>query len=87
MIGPGASVQAMIELTAGCFYPITVEVQHLDRVGGRLRLEWTTPYGVRFAIPQALLFMPTEHRAEARECETLTPEMPSPPSIQKALSN
>ncbi|MBD9391163.1 PA14 domain-containing protein [Acidovorax sp. ACV01] len=60
LAGPSASADATIELTAGRFYPITLEVQHLDHINGRLRLEWTTPYGARFVVPQALLFMPTE---------------------------
>lgn len=60
MAGTDASSGVTIELTAGRFYPITLEVQRLASINGRLRLEWTTPYGARFVVPQALLFMPTE---------------------------
>lgn len=60
LAGAGASPGATIELAAGRFYPIALEVKRLDRVNGRLRLEWTTPYGSRFVVPQALLFMPSE---------------------------
>lgn len=63
MAGTHASPGATIELTAGRFYPITLEVQRLASINGRLRLEWTTPYGARFVVPQALLFMPTESLA------------------------
>ena len=60
MTGPRAQANASIELVAGRFYPITMEVRRLDRINGRLRLEWTTPYGARFVIPRALLFMPMD---------------------------
>ncbi|MES2944886.1 MAG: PA14 domain-containing protein [Pseudomonadota bacterium] len=60
MTGPRAQANASIELVAGRFYPITMEVRHLDRINGRLSLEWTTPYGARFVIPGALLFMPMD---------------------------
>jgi hypothetical protein len=58
MSGPGAETDAMIELVAGRFYPITLEVKNINRIVGRLRLEWTTPYGARFVIPGVSLFMP-----------------------------
>jgi hypothetical protein len=59
LAGAGVEPQAEIELAAGRFYPITVE---LDRIAaaGRIKLEWTAPHGARFAVPRALLYLPSE---------------------------
>ncbi len=50
---------AALEMTAGRFYPIRVE---LDRLGGpgdaAATLEWTPPHGQRFVVSRAMLFLP-----------------------------
>ncbi len=48
-----------IELSAGNYYPLTVEIPSL-KSRSAIRLEWTTPYGVRYPIPKALLFPPSD---------------------------
>jgi hypothetical protein len=58
----GADAQPDIELAAGRFYPITVEVSRITpgKEAARVRLDWTPPHGVRFAVPRALLYAPAE---------------------------
>jgi PA14 domain len=60
LVGEGAPDGASIEMSAGRFYPITLEVQHLATMTKRLRLEWTAPHGARFLVPRALLFIPND---------------------------
>ena len=60
LAGAGAGAQAQIELAAGRYYPITIELDHVDAAAGRIRLEWTAPHGARFAVPRALLYLPSE---------------------------
>ena len=59
LAGRDASAQADIELAAGRFYPIGIEIARLSTDTGRIRLEWTAPHGGRFAVPRALLYEPT----------------------------
>lgn len=66
LAGEGAAADAAIELAAGRFYPITVEVPQLDAISGRLALEWTAPYGARYVVPRALLFVPSETASTSR---------------------
>lgn len=49
-----------VEMVAGRFYPITVEIDGLDATALPVRLEWTAPHGARYVIPRALLNLPTE---------------------------
>ena len=50
-----------VELNAGRYAPVRIEIRAVPTDGAeRIRLEWTTPYGARFVIPQALLFLPSE---------------------------
>ncbi len=60
MLGEGAAAGTSIELAAGRYYPITLQLDQLASMKGRLRLEWTAPHGARYLIPRALLFLPTE---------------------------
>ncbi|WP_280152731.1 PA14 domain-containing protein [Piscinibacter sp. XHJ-5] len=60
MAGAGADAQAQIELAAGRYYPITVELDRIAGANNRIRLEWTAPHGARFAVPRALLYLPTD---------------------------
>lgn len=53
-IGPG------IDLAAGRYYPIAIDVAALPAPGGYLRLEWTAPHGARYIVPRALLHLPTD---------------------------
>ncbi|HEU4459264.1 MAG TPA: PA14 domain-containing protein [Methylibium sp.] len=55
-----------LEMVAGRFYPITVEVDGLDAARLPVRLEWTAPHGARYVIPRALLNLPTETVAPPR---------------------
>lgn len=49
-----------VDMAAGRFYPITVEVDGIDAAHLPVRLEWTAPHGARYVIPRALLNLPTE---------------------------
>ncbi len=52
---------ADVELAAGRYAPIVIEVPALPRhAAAGLRLEWTVPHGARFVVPRALLFPPSE---------------------------
>lgn len=57
MAGPAAAAEASIQMEAGRFYPIVIDVDFTGRAG--LRLEWTPPHGMRYLVPQAALFLPT----------------------------
>lgn len=54
--------EAGVELAAGRYAPIEIEMQSAmpAEPAARLRLEWTVPYGARFVIPRASLFLPSE---------------------------
>ena len=60
MLGPQGEDGDAIELTAGRFYPVTLKVEGLDRLQGRLALGWTSPFGARYVVPRPLLYLPTE---------------------------
>lgn len=63
LLGEEASATASIELNAGRYYPITLQINHIAAMKGRLRLEWTAPHGARYLIPRALMFLPSERVA------------------------
>jgi hypothetical protein len=58
----GAGAQRDIEMAAGRFYPITMEMSLNANSSNtqRIQLEWTAPHGARFLVPRALLYLPTE---------------------------
>jgi hypothetical protein len=61
MLSADRGTPAPIELQAGRYYPITIEIALLDpHRQAPLRLEWTAPHGARYVVPRSLLFMPTE---------------------------
>jgi hypothetical protein len=60
LTGAAADGPPTIELAAGRFYPVTIELDRPLRRGEVVRLEWTAPHGARFVIPRQSLFMPTE---------------------------
>ncbi len=60
LAGAGAAPEARLEMAAGRFYPVVVEVSRLVDSNARLRLEWTAPHGARFVVPRALLYLPSE---------------------------
>lgn len=66
MVGADAATNVSVELGAGRFYPIELEVDGLREMKGRLRLEWTAPHGARFLVPRALLFVPNENALATR---------------------
>lgn len=56
-----ASTGSGLEMVAGRYYPITVEIDNLKpAVDEPVRLEWTAPHGARYVIPRAVLNLPTE---------------------------
>ncbi len=59
MVVKGSSGDSRIELAAGRFYPVRIEIPELSAPTGRIRLEWTGPSGSRYVIPGVLLFEPT----------------------------
>ena len=60
LVDNGAEAGTGIELSAGRYYPITIEARNLFAMQRRLRLEWMTPYGAKYVVPRGLLFLPTE---------------------------
>ena len=60
LAGADAAADATLEMAAGRFYPISVDVSRFSASATRLRLEWTAPHGARFVVPRALLFLPSE---------------------------
>lgn len=64
MLGEDArDAEFVIELASGRFYPVTLQIDHISSMKGRLSLEWTAPHGARYLIPRALLFLPSERVA------------------------
>jgi len=59
MLGAEGKDGGPIELTAGRFYPVTLRVEKVDQLQGRLALEWTAPFGARYVVPRQLLYVPT----------------------------
>lgn len=65
VVGPRALGDARIELAAGRYYPISIEIASLASPPARIRLEWTAPHGARYVVPRALLYLPTDSIAPA----------------------
>ncbi|MFN9709164.1 MAG: PA14 domain-containing protein [Burkholderiales bacterium] len=58
--GWGADPNASVDMAIGRFYPILIEAKSIHTsYTGRWRLEWTAPHGLRYLVPTALLFMPS----------------------------
>lgn len=55
----GAAAPAALDLAAGRFYPVVLELARLDGPPPALRLEWTAPHGLRYLVPRGLLYLPT----------------------------
>jgi hypothetical protein len=57
-----AVASQQIALAAGRYYPVVIEVPALDAPGfdGAIQFEWTAPHGMRFLVPRALLYLPTD---------------------------
>ena len=60
LAGADAPPAAHIDMAAGRYYPITVELQRIGTGINRMRLEWTAPHGARFVVPRPLLYPPSE---------------------------
>jgi hypothetical protein len=62
-----------VELAAGRYHPIVVEVPRLPGAGKAtaavtgLQLSWTAPHGARYLVPKAVLFPPSETVADGRQ--------------------
>lgn len=59
LLRPESAGEEAIDLTAGRFYPLLLQVERLDLMAQRLKLEWTAPFGARYVIPRSLLYVPT----------------------------
>lgn len=59
LLRPESANEDAIDLTAGRFYPVLLQVERLDLMERRLQLEWTAPFGARYVIPRSLLYLPT----------------------------
>ena len=59
-LGGNAPADTAIELAAGRYFPVVLEIPRLADVTGRIRLEWTAPFGSRYVIPRQLLHLPTD---------------------------
>jgi len=57
--GGDDSSSNQIEMAAGRYYPVLLEVHGLNVSMAGVRLEWTAPHGMRFLVPRALLYLPT----------------------------
>jgi hypothetical protein len=70
LAGPDAAPD--VELSAGRFYPILVEVDRIAAADARIRLEWTAPHGARFpraarpALPAHRRAVPCQASAHGR---------------------
>ena len=51
---------ADIQLSAGRYYPVRVELDRISTSRYPIRLQWTTPYGAHYVVPRQLLFLPTD---------------------------
>ncbi len=60
VVGTQASPSEGLELSAGRFYPVTIELPDLPAKHASIALEWTLPHGIRSLVPRAALFKPTE---------------------------
>jgi len=68
LVGPSAAPDASIELAAGRFYPVRVELDFAAAtVEGPVRLAWTAPHGARYLIPRSLLYLPSETATVSRQ--------------------
>ena len=68
LVGQNVAADASIELAAGRFYPVQVELdlEVAVRPEGLIQLEWTAPHGARYLIPRSLLYLPSETAAGLR---------------------
>jgi hypothetical protein len=66
LVGEESPPDSRIEMVAGRYYPVTLELRRIPSGDSRIRLEWTAPHGARFLVSRALLFLPTEAIAPAR---------------------
>lgn len=51
---------AAIQLSAGKYYPVRIELGQISTSRYPIRLQWTTPYGAHYVVPRQLLFLPTD---------------------------
>ena len=60
LVGADTAEGDSIDLAAGRYYPVHIEIERLPRSFERVRFEWTAPHGARYVVPRALLHPPTE---------------------------
>ena len=58
--GPQVNSTAGIQLSAGRYYPVRVELDRVSTAQLVVSLQWTAPYGARYIIPRELLFLPSD---------------------------
>lgn len=66
MSGMHAAPDAGIQLLAGRYYPIEVELDRIDAEQPSIRLQWTVPYGAHYLVPRQALFLPTDSVTPSR---------------------
>ena len=66
LVDAGTPASGGIDLAAGRYYPIVMELGRVSAASERIRLEWTAPHGARFLIPRALLYLPSDAVAPPR---------------------
>jgi hypothetical protein len=62
VLGGGALLGKKIELAAGRYYQVLIEVPEMDAPSndGMIKFEWTAPHGMRYVVPRALMFLPSD---------------------------
>ena len=58
--GPQATAASDLQISAGRYYPVRVEVNRILTTQYPICLKWTTPYGAHYVVPRQLLFLPTD---------------------------
>ena len=66
MSGMRAAPDAEIQLLAGRYYPIEVELDRIVLGQPPIRLQWTVPYGAHYLVPRQALFLPTDSVTPSR---------------------
>jgi hypothetical protein len=58
--GLNVAPDAEIQLLAGRYYPIQMEINRIPPEQPPIRLRWTVPYGAHYLVPRQALFLPTD---------------------------
>jgi hypothetical protein len=75
-LGATGAEPATVQLAAGRYHPITVELRELPANGSPavpLVLTWTAPHGARYVIPRTVLYPPSDTVEDARTAGMTAP--------------